>query len=238
MSVLTIQTAARRRLAVARYGPRLTLVIARREREARAAVEAARPRRRWKGGAPASATAANNTTTAISNPTGPVSMGAEWTTVDGGRVRNSSAQGNEENVRSTAMAVKQSSHRHGRSQTNQQPQGDSAGQGGGHSEGSFPTSTGMPGHGESTVSQFPGSSGPSIRGGGLCTDSKVDTSTAPPRQKRRASMASSLLFVDKIRSAKVEVAKISPCTLPDPRVAVAMAATVEMAALTGKGAHV
>lgn len=61
VSAVTIQSAARRRLAVARYGSGLTLVAARREREARAAIEAKRPRRRWKGGAPASAVAASST---------------------------------------------------------------------------------------------------------------------------------------------------------------------------------
>lgn len=52
VSAITIQAAARRRLAAALYGPRLTLGAARRRREARAAAEAARPRRRWNRGGP------------------------------------------------------------------------------------------------------------------------------------------------------------------------------------------
>ena len=53
VSAITIQTAARRRCMVARYGPRLSLRIARRKREAHAAAEARRPRRRWnRRGAP------------------------------------------------------------------------------------------------------------------------------------------------------------------------------------------
>ena len=53
VSAVTIQTAARRRAAIAKHGPRLTLGDARRKREARAAAEAARPRRRWNRGGPA-----------------------------------------------------------------------------------------------------------------------------------------------------------------------------------------
>lgn len=56
VSAITIQAAARRRFAVARYGPGLTLGAARRQREARAAAEAARPRRRWNRGGPTAAT--------------------------------------------------------------------------------------------------------------------------------------------------------------------------------------
>ncbi|CAM9792568.1 unnamed protein product, partial [Scytosiphon promiscuus] len=52
VSAVTIQTAARRRIAIARHGSRLTLGAARRKREARAAAEAARPRRRWNRGGP------------------------------------------------------------------------------------------------------------------------------------------------------------------------------------------
>lgn len=55
VSAVTIQAAARRRAAIARYGPNLTLGAARRKREARAAAEAARPRRRWNRGGPSAA---------------------------------------------------------------------------------------------------------------------------------------------------------------------------------------
>ncbi|CAM9394532.1 unnamed protein product [Ectocarpus sp. 6 AP-2014] len=50
VSAVTIQAAARRRAAIVRYGSKLTLGAARREREARSAAEAARPRRRWNRG--------------------------------------------------------------------------------------------------------------------------------------------------------------------------------------------
>lgn len=53
VSAITIQATVRRRLAVARIRPKLTLWAARKEREARAATEAARPRRRRNRGGPA-----------------------------------------------------------------------------------------------------------------------------------------------------------------------------------------
>lgn len=57
VSAITIQAAARRRLAVARVGPKLSLGVARREREERAAAEAVKPRRRWNRGIPAAGAA-------------------------------------------------------------------------------------------------------------------------------------------------------------------------------------
>lgn len=67
VSAVTIQTAARRRAAIAKHGPRLTLGAARRKREARAAAEAARPRRRWNRGGTASGP---GSATATPPPTG------------------------------------------------------------------------------------------------------------------------------------------------------------------------
>lgn len=60
VSTITIQAAARRRIAVARYGQSLSLGAARRAREARAEAEAARPRRRWNRGGPGAGTGAGS----------------------------------------------------------------------------------------------------------------------------------------------------------------------------------
>lgn len=78
VSAITIQTAARRRLAVARHGPKLTLGVVRREREARAAAEAAKPRRRWNRGGPATAAG-----TAGSGTDGATAMGLKISPAEG-----------------------------------------------------------------------------------------------------------------------------------------------------------
>lgn len=56
VSAVTVQAAARRRIAVSQFGPKLTLGVARRQREARVAAEALIPRRRWNRSGPGSTT--------------------------------------------------------------------------------------------------------------------------------------------------------------------------------------
>ncbi|CAM9975820.1 unnamed protein product [Ectocarpus sp. 4 AP-2014] len=96
VSAVTIQAAARRRAAIVRYGSKLTLGAARREREARAAAEAARPRRRWNrvGGAGGTTGAATGTTAAATSEGGEAARG-----------RAQPARGGETGDREAAAAV-------------------------------------------------------------------------------------------------------------------------------------
>eukprot|EP00903_Cladosiphon_okamuranus_P010425 g9861.t1 len=75
VSAVTIQTAARRRAAIAKHGSSLTLGTERRKREARAAAEAARPRRRWNRGGPSAGSGSAAATAAAPPPAG-TGMGA------------------------------------------------------------------------------------------------------------------------------------------------------------------
>lgn len=204
-SAITIQTAGRRRLAVARYGPRLTLVLARREREARAAAEAARPRRRWKGGAPASAAVARKSA-ARSNASTVSSISAGGTaakTANGGRTRRNSAHRNQGSVRPTTAVVTNGGHGQLSPQKEPRSQGGSSAQGE-KSLGGVPANTSAAkgnsgkevGVKSSDVSNIAPASESGVQGG---PDGGLDPPQAPVK-KRRASMASSLLFIETLSS--------------------------------------
>eukprot|EP00752_Nemacystus_decipiens_P008895 g7940.t1 len=122
VSAVTIQTAARRRAAIAKHGPRLTLGVARRKREARAAAEASRPRRRWNRGAPA--TAGPGSATAAAPPqagagTGPAAGGggggvngaAKTAVTPSQRVASTKGGGTASSSSTSSLSMASSSHR-------------------------------------------------------------------------------------------------------------------------------
>lgn len=205
-SAITIQAAGRRRLAVARYGPQLTLVVARREREARAAAEAARPRRRWKGGAPASAAVARKSAAGSNiSAASSISAGsAAAKTANGGRTRRSSAHRNHGNVGPTATAVTNSGHGQLSPRKERRSQGGSSAQrektlGGVPANTSATKDHGGKAVGVKTVdvSDIAPASDSGVQRG---PDGGVDPPQAPVK-KRRASMAASLLFVETLSSS-------------------------------------